>query len=380
MKIAFVYDVVYPYVKGGVEKRVWELAVRLAKRGHQVHIFGMKFWEGNDILARDGVILHGVCPAQQLYKKGRRTIREALYFSFCLVPPLLKENKFAIIDCQQFPYFSCISAKLAAIIRKSPLVITWHEVWADYWYEYAGYWGIFGKSIERFIAAFTSPSIAVSPTTAQRFTEYFAKSPHRVIPNGIDLFQITSVAPSPEQSDLIFVGRLIREKHVDVLVRAFALLATEQKDLRLIIIGDGPERDDILALIHDLHVENQVSVRGFLDQHDGVIAAMKSSKVFVFPSTREGFGIAALEALACGLPVVTVDHAANAVRDLISEQTGFLSSLSPEDLAKNMKNALRYHDGMRDACIRSVESYDWDRIVDQLENFYQDVIDQRLNR
>ena len=380
MKIAFVYDVIYPYVKGGVEKRVGELAVRLAKRGHEVHIFGMKFWEGNDILIRDGVILHGVCPAQQLYTNGRRTIREALYFSLCLVPPLLKENTFAIIDCQQFPYFSCISAKIVAIIRKSPLVITWHEIWADYWYEYAGYWGIFGKSIERFIGAFASPSIAVSPTTAQRFTEYFARPPPQVIPNGIDLVQIKSITPSPEQSDLIFVGRLIREKHVDVLVKAFALLASEQNDLRLLIIGDGPERDNILALIHDLHVEKQVSVRGFLDQHDGVIAAMKSSKVFVLPSTREGFGIAALEALACGLPVVTVDHTANAVRDLISEQTGFLSALSPGDLAKNIKNALKYHDGMRYECIRSVESYDWDRIVDQVETFYQDVLDQRLNR
>ena len=43
MKIAFVYDVIYPYVKGGVEKRVWELRHRLAKRGHEVHIFGMKY-------------------------------------------------------------------------------------------------------------------------------------------------------------------------------------------------------------------------------------------------------------------------------------------------------------------------------------------------
>ena len=50
MKIAFVYDVIYPYVKGGVEKRVWELAVRLSRSGHEVHLFGMKFWEGEDIL------------------------------------------------------------------------------------------------------------------------------------------------------------------------------------------------------------------------------------------------------------------------------------------------------------------------------------------
>ena len=64
MKIAFVYDAIYPYVKGGVEKRIWELAVRLSSRGHDVHLFGMKFWEGGDILVHEGISLHGVCPAQ----------------------------------------------------------------------------------------------------------------------------------------------------------------------------------------------------------------------------------------------------------------------------------------------------------------------------
>ena len=54
MKIAFVYDVIYPYVKGGVEKRIWELAIRLTSRGHEVHLFGMKFWDGEDNLIRGG--------------------------------------------------------------------------------------------------------------------------------------------------------------------------------------------------------------------------------------------------------------------------------------------------------------------------------------
>ena len=46
MRIAFVYDAVYPYVLGGGEKRVWEIARRMVARGHEVHLFGMQFWEG----------------------------------------------------------------------------------------------------------------------------------------------------------------------------------------------------------------------------------------------------------------------------------------------------------------------------------------------
>ena len=170
MKIAFIYDAVYPYVKGGVEKRVGELAIRLAARGHEVHIFGMKYWDGDDVLTRDGVLLHGVCPAKKLYAGGRRTVPQALWFAIHLVRPLAKE-RFDIIDCQQFPYLHCIPVRFICRARRIPMAITWHEVWGDYWPEYLGSKGLFGKAIERYIASFRSPVIAVSPTTAGRFRE-----------------------------------------------------------------------------------------------------------------------------------------------------------------------------------------------------------------
>jgi glycosyltransferase involved in cell wall biosynthesis len=377
MKIAFVYDVIYPYVKGGVEKRVWELATRLSRRGHEVHLFGMKFWDGEDILVREGVFLHGVCPVQKLYAGGRRTIWQAIYFSIRLISPLLKE-RFDIIDCQQFPLFSCFSSRLVSRIRKIPLVITWYEVWGDYWYEYLGYKGLIGKVIERNIASFKCPTISVSVMTANRFRTGFKKPVTTVIPVGIDISRIRSIPPSTEESDIIFVGRLIKEKNGALLVRAFYSLSTQYKNIRLVIIGDGPEREVITALIEDFSLNNQVSLMGFTDEHDDLIARLKSSKVFVLPSTREGFGISALEALACGIPVVTVDHPANAIRDLITEYNGFLCSLSAQDLAGKISLALQHHIVMRDACIVSAESFDWNRITSDIESYYQSVIEIQI--
>ena len=87
----------------------------------------------------------------------------------------------------------------------------------------------------------------------------------------------------------------------------------------------------------------------------------------MLPSTREGFGITALEALACGLPVVTVDHPANAICDLITENNGFLCSLSAEDLADKISHALLHHAEMRNACIASADSLDWNRIIQILK-------------
>jgi L-malate glycosyltransferase len=376
MKIAFVYDVCYPFVKGGVERRVWELAVRLAKRNHDVHIIGMKFWEGDDVLVREGVVLHGICPATTLYAGGRRTISEPLYFSLHLLSFLLK-NTFDIIDCQQFPYFPAVAVRCTARMKRASCVITWHEVWGDYWNEYLGYKGFFGKAVERIVASLGAPVIAVSPTTADRFAARFGRPVDRIIPNGTDLVHLSTIPRSLERSDIIFVGRLIKEKHPDLLVRAFHLLIRENPELRLIIVGDGPERDAVRAEIRTLALEGNVTMTGFLDRSDDVIGLMKASAVFALPSTREGFGIAALEALGCGIPVVTIDHGENAVRDLITVKTGFTSKLSPADLADALGHALANHEQMREACLAAAASYDWDRIVEQAEGYYQSLVDQR---
>ena len=137
MKIAYVHDVIYPFVKGGAEKRVMEIATRLAARGHDVHIFGMKYWDGEDVIEREGVHLHGVCASQDLYVDGKRSIKTSVYFSWKLLRSL--EGDFDVIDAQEFPYFPCFSAKLFSILKRTPLVITWHEVWGDYWREYLGW-------------------------------------------------------------------------------------------------------------------------------------------------------------------------------------------------------------------------------------------------
>ena len=369
MKIAFIYDVIYPYVKGGVEKRIWELAVRLAARGHDVHVIGMKYWEEAETLQKDGVTLHGICPPRPLYTGGRRSIRQAVTFGICLVPFLLKEE-FDIIDCQQFPYFPCFAVKLASVMKRTPFVITWYEVWGDYWYEYLGWKGAPGKCTERIVSILTPNLITVSGRTARNLRRLGVRGEVPVHPVGISLGQVASVPASSERWDLIFVGRLIREKHPDLLVSAFEQLAGESKELTLLLIGEGPEKEAVQDRIQKCAYGNRISLHPFLESHDQVIALMKSSHVCVIPSTREGFGIAALEALACGLPVVTVDHPDNAMSELITPETGFLAALSADDLAGKIRLALNHYPAMKAACTRSAADYDWDRIIPELERYY----------
>ncbi|MFA5295485.1 MAG: glycosyltransferase family 4 protein [Methanoregulaceae archaeon] len=372
MRIAYVYDAVYPYILGGVEKRVWEIARRLVARGHDVHLFGMHLWDGESTITRDGVVLHGICRPYGLYRKGKRRILPAFLFGIMLLPALARE-RFDVVDCQQFPYTSVFGAAAACRIARSPFVITWHEVWGEYWYEYLGSKGSAGKVLERLAARIRAGTIAVSDTTRDGLTSLIGDREVTIIPNGIDLAAIDAILPAEEKSDVLFVGRLIREKHVDVLVDAIGILRHRIPGIRCLVIGDGPERMDLEEKVRTMNLSGNIQFTGFFKRSEDMIARMKSSRVFVLPSTREGFGISALEALAAGLPVVTVDHPKNASRVFTLDGCGLLSSLDAADLSEKIQATLSRDEVSKLLCRTMSRDYEWEAITDMIEKYYVQV-------
>jgi glycosyltransferase involved in cell wall biosynthesis len=157
---------------------------------------------------------------------------------------------------------------------------------------------------------------------------------------GVDLEAIQAQEKSHLRSDILFAGRLLAHKNVDVLLRAVALLTEEYPHLRCRIVGEGPERLRLEALSAELGVADQVVFHDFFPGTE-IYGVMKSATVFALPSVREGFGAVVLEANCCGLPVVTVDHPDNAARHLITEgETGFLTDVTADGLAKALSVAV----------------------------------------
>lgn len=374
MKIAFIYDAVYPFITGGAEKRVYELARRLVKRGHEVHWYGVGWWwpeSGKKDIEMEGIHLHGVCKPMDLYNSERRSVGEAVYFAALLLPKLGRA-KFDVIDCQGFPFFSCFTAKISSLLGRSPLIITLHEVWNDYWYEYLGKAGFFGKLVEKIMVNLTDKIITVSKKTKTDLTAAKSSEKSVVIPNGIDFNYINKINPSDEKSDVIFAGRLIKEKNVDILIKTIAVVKERIPDIKCFIIGDGPERAKLERLAQELDIQNNVSFKCFMKNYNDLISYMKASKVFVLPSTREGFGIVVIEANACGLPVVVVNHKMNAASDLIiNNKNGIISDFSKEDIAENIISMIDKKKIMQNDCTQNSMKYDWDKIVDSLEEFYK---------
>ena len=362
MRIAVISDVIYPWVIGGGEKRYYEVFRRLAKK-HDVHFYTM-FYKGmpSKEFEYEGMKVHCVCDApKNIYSGKRRKIIPAIKFSLLLYGKL-KQEKFDLIECNEFPFFPCFTAKRVARMQNIPLFVTWHEVWGDYWYSYMGCIGVFGKFTEKLATNISDRIISVSELTKRKLTAIGVNAERiSVIPNGVNLEAVRNAKPKRIKNDVLFIGRLIKDKNVDLLLEALSLL-----DVTCMIVGDGPERKKLESLAKKLNLEKRVKFMGFIPKDEEIYSYIKSSKLLAIPSTREGFGLVAVEANACGIPVLTVDSLDNAVRDLVKDGVnGKIVKLDSRSIADGIKQL----SGMKVKV--KLEGYEWSDIAKQLEEVYR---------
>jgi glycosyltransferase involved in cell wall biosynthesis len=368
--LAIVSDTVYPFNKGGKEKRLYDITTRLVTQGYDVTIYCMQLWEGGNTFIQNGVTLHAISPYYPLYAGNRRSIKEAVLFAFhCLK---LLNKKFDVVEIDHMPHLVLFTLKIVCLLRGKRMIVVWHEVWGkEYWKKYLGVIGILAYWIERVSAKLPDTIISVSNHTTNGLRNVLGTRKKIVtIPNGLDMANITRNVPAASGADIVFAGRLLAHKNVDVLLHATSILAKQNPKISLFIIGEGPEKPAHEKLADELGIKKNVSFFGFFKDHNELYRIMQASKVFVLPSTREGFGLSALEANACGMPVVTIDHEQNAVKEfIINNENGTLSALNENELAgaiaksiKTKKHAEEYR--------KYAEKYDWSQIIPTIQNVY----------
>ena len=372
MRVLLFYDAVYPETSGGVEHRNRQLAEALARLGHHVTIAG---WFQEPPAAPPGVTYLRLPGRIPLYgDDGKRRTRASLHLAAAAARTNL--SHYDVVETANIPYAHAIVLAANAKLRRRPLFVTWHEYWGRYWSAYAGRltWPVHA-SIEWLTAQVGTDVCAVSQLTGTRLARRRrGASSVKVIPNGLATDRMVRAVDTAGDggSPLVYAGRLLREKRVDLLLAAVARMRIECSGPLLTVIGTGPDAVRLRRIAGELDIVSRVRFTGRLESADEVWAEMARSQLAVQPSSREGFGMFPLEAMALGLPVVYCTSSESALPELVRNGIEGVA-VNPEAgaLAAAIEGLLR--DGSRytvmsEAAKTRAAMFDWVEIARQFES------------
>ncbi|MBD0361050.1 MAG: glycosyltransferase family 4 protein, partial [Nitrososphaeraceae archaeon] len=148
----------------------------------------------------------------------------------------------------------------------------------------------------------------VSNATKEDLVKFNTKaSIIRVIPPGIDLKYYDNLGVEKEyQSYVLFIGRLVYYKNLEILISSFKEITKRLPDAKLVAVGDGPMRDKWEKMVSELHLDKNIEFTGFIS-HEKKVELLSKCSALLFPSSVEGFGLVLLEAFAMSKPVLVAD-------------------------------------------------------------------------
>jgi glycosyltransferase involved in cell wall biosynthesis len=322
MRICVIYDCLFPYTVGGGERWYRSVAERLGDAGHEVDYVTLRQWDrGSRAEIGGGVRVLTAGPRMSLYTaSGRRKILPPLVFGAGVLWHLLRHGRrYDVVDTCAFPYFSLLAAAALRPLIGYELVVDWFEVWSDsYWREYLGpLGGRIGMLVQRLCARMPQRAFCLSELHARRLREEGLRGPVTVL-RGLLEGRPAAAEPVAAAPRVMFAGRLIPEKRVELAVEAIALARERVPQLEGVIFGDGPEREALARAVERRGLEGVVSTPGFAPG-EAVEAEMRASACMLLTSRREGYGLVVVEAAAHGTPSVVVAGEDNAATELIVE-------------------------------------------------------------
>lgn len=371
LSILLLYDCVYPESVGGVQHRNLEIARELGRRGHRVTIGG---WTSHPRRLDARVRVISLPFATPIYgSNGKRSALASMRYALaCLTLPL---SQYDVIETANIPYIHLIPLAIRCFLFRRTLVVTWHEFWGEYWSRYVSppqAWVY--AAIERMVAHVGTRAVAVSRLTAERVQQERRGSEQVArIPCGLDLNRIRAATTGVVRSSnrLIYAGRLSVDKRLPLLIRAMGILKLLDPSIRLAIVGVGPDRADLEKLAVDASVSDCIEFAGSLQSADDVWREIARARIAVTASSREGFGMFPLEAMACGTPVVYCDSSDSALSEIIPVgRCGLMAQATPDSIASSiqelLKDASLWH-LMSTNATTDVQRYQWENIAEQTE-------------
>jgi glycosyltransferase involved in cell wall biosynthesis len=371
----------YPPLPGGDGVYVREIGHILVEKGHEVHVI-TRGPSAGITQEHPRYIVHRVSRGLGLSMDKR--FLNLTKFASCL-SKLNKENKFDLIHAQgDLP---AIAAFLGAKARKTPIVLTVHGTWPQWLLKKTSMAGDVLGAVESMILTQFSYAaiIAVDSYSFSTIKKNQKTKNMFLIPNGVNIkkfsrkpdtksfAKLLKIAPEKiaRAKKILFVGRLIQQKSPEDLIEIFARVSKEV-DSVLVIVGDGDMNGRVIERVREHSLKDRVFILPQVSDDD-LINLYLCSDVFLLPSLWEGLPLVAIEAMACGTPVVA--SRVGGVSDVIDEKVGSL--VKPGDIPGFQKALLKLlrdnklHARLARNCVAKSRDYDWKKIAEKTMMVYK---------
>lgn len=372
MKICFVDKIFLPFI-GGAEVVLLEVAKRLAKEGHEVHILTGLISNQPLYEEIEGIKIHRIkMPVSaRVEALGRPAF---ILYSTWHLRRLIKKEKFDIIveNIAPNPSFTPLVARIHGI----PCIGIIHDIPA---------WSKLGYSV--FVSLLNAVQtsvfiklmpylgfVVVSHESYRKLQKITKKGKQIVVHNGVDVRGMDKVTVSKKFSrpTIIYIGRFSLNKRLDWLLQATAILRRRFPEIQTLIVGTGTEKlkEKLLDMQNELGLEGNVEFTGEISETKK-IELLKKSHLLVLPSTTEGCPLVLIEAMACSVPVVASN--VGGIPEIVMEN-GVLVQDKEEEFAEKIGNLLddeKLMEKMGKAGRHRVEKeLNWDTVTGRYLEFF----------
>ncbi|XES77537.1 MAG: glycosyltransferase family 4 protein [Candidatus Bathyarchaeia archaeon] len=382
MNLCIVTHTFLPHV-GGIERVVYEQSKRLLKKQINLKVLTHKNFTPNQY-CYDGIQV-------QCYDALNIGFRLGIPYPIPNInsyKPFLEAAKTSsLIHAHGHPYLSSLAAAKLAKRYNKPFLLTQHNTFI----EYNGIWDYVEKINDLAVGKQTlkeAKKVIVISNATKNYVLRLGVDPEKVqvIYNGVDLERFKPAAHEgeavrhklgiPKEAIVAAtVRRLVYKNGIDTLLDSAKITVKENPQLVYLVIGKGPDFLDVKAKVEQMGIEKNFVLAGFVSDED-LPRYYNAADFFVLPSkSGEGLPLVALEAMACGLPLVATD--VGGIKEIVIQ--GFCRVVPPNQPKAVAQALLEFADKNQAALqgkLRQImtEKYSWDVNVEKLMKVYEEII------
>lgn len=357
---------------GGAEVHLQEILKRIAGKGHNVTLLCSGWTDCK--------------PVEEI--EGIRIVRKGSRFNFNFVAPfalkaLLKEEKWDVMieDINKIPFYSPLFHKLPLLVVVPHLFSD--SVFKEINFVLGTYIYLSEKPIPLIYRGFKFMVISES-TKEDLVKRGLPADDVHVIHCGID-HGLYHPDPSVEKDSVptvIYLGRLKKYKSIDHLLVAFSHTLEKITEAKLVVVGEGDYKGELLALAERLKISERVEFTGFVD-HSEKLRRLQKAWVAVYPSLKEGWGLTNIEANACGTPVVA-SNVPGLKDSVVPGKTGLLFEYgNTGELSDHLVRVLSdppYRDKLGQGGLEWASTFSWDQAAEMTFELMEEAVARGRSR